>query len=123
MLAPQATSASQAVALLCLAAVLYDLAIPVLWVISADLGGRYVGTVSGLMNMIGAIGGMLSPVLIPYLVKKFKYLPPAESWQIILIILAIGWFCSACLCLLINAGKPIFAESDPTAEPRADSNE
>ena len=37
-----------------------DLTIPGSWGTCMDIGGRFAGTVSGSMNMMGNIGGMLS---------------------------------------------------------------
>src|SRR5262249_38240058 len=59
----------QAIALLCLANLVNDVAIPVIWAVCADIGGRYVGSVSGLMNFAGAIGGFPRPVMIPMVLK------------------------------------------------------
>ncbi len=99
----------QAVALLCLAFLINDLAIPVIWAVSADVGGQYVGTVAGLMNMIGAFGALLSPVLIPHVLAALPTaMPAAERWQLIFAGLAIAWFVSAAAWLFIDASKPLF---------------
>ena len=64
-----ATAAWQAVTLLCLAFLVNDLAIPVIWATCADVGGRYAGTVAGVMNMAGGVGAILSPILIPHVLR------------------------------------------------------
>jgi MFS family permease len=101
----------QAVALLCLAFLLNDLAIPVLWAACSDVGGRYAGTVSGIMNMIGGFGAIVSPILIPHVIK---WLPveysPAERWRIIFAGLAVSWFLGALSWIFIDASKPLFGE-------------
>src|SRR5208283_658038 len=53
-----AASPWQATSLLCLAFFLNDLAIPAIWAVCTDIGGRYAGTVSGVMNMAGGIGSV-----------------------------------------------------------------
>ena len=50
-----ATDVFAAYALLCLANFVNDLAVPIIWQASADVSGRFVGTVSGLMNSVGAV--------------------------------------------------------------------
>ncbi len=99
-----ATSAWQAVALLCLAFLVNDLAIPVIWAASADVGGRYAGTVAGAMNMAGGVGAILSPALIPYVLQDD---PTPERWRLIFFGLAGSWFLGAVAWVFIDASKPL----------------
>jgi MFS family permease len=112
-------SAWQAVVLLCLAFLINDLAIPVIWAVSADVGGRFVGTVAGIMNMIGGIGALLSPLLIPHVLAA---LPDAmavgQRWRVIFLGLAAAWFVAAAAWLFIDASKPLF-EKRPEVESSA----
>jgi MFS family permease len=105
------TQAWQAVVLLCLAFLVNDLAIPVLWAVSADVAGRYVGTVSGVMNMVGGIGAFLSMILTPYLMLLLptEY-AAADRWRLVFAVLAGAWFVAAVSWVFINAGKPLFAD-------------
>jgi WD40 repeat protein/sugar phosphate permease len=64
--AGMASSLWLAVTLLCAAFLINDLAVPVMWATSGDLGGPSAGSLSGLMNSVGAVGAILLPVLIPY---------------------------------------------------------
>jgi sugar phosphate permease len=43
------------------------------WAVPMDCGGKYSGTVSGMMNMAGNIGGAISPLV-------FGYLAQYENW-------------------------------------------
>ncbi|HEV3371203.1 MAG TPA: MFS transporter [Xanthobacteraceae bacterium] len=43
------------------------------WAVPMDCGGKYSGTVSGMMNMAGNIGGALSPLV-------FGYLAQYDNW-------------------------------------------
>jgi MFS family permease len=101
------SEAWQAVTLLCLAFFINDLAIPTIWAASADVGGRFAGTVSGLMNMVGAVGGMLGPVLIPVVLRHLDYLPTVVRWQYIFAGMGAAWFVAAASWLVIDAGKPL----------------
>jgi sugar phosphate permease len=44
------------------------------WAVPMDTGGKYSGTVSGMMNMAGNIGGALSPIV-------FGYLAVGDKWE------------------------------------------
>lgn len=44
-----------------------DFVMPPAWAACMDVGGRYSGTVSGAMNMIGNIAGGISPLVVGYL--------------------------------------------------------
>ena len=46
-----------------------DLVMPTSWATCMDLGGRYAGTLSGSMNMIGAISAGIAPIMVGYLLK------------------------------------------------------
>src|SRR5206468_3998002 len=45
-----------------------DLAMPPAWAACMDVGGKYAGTVSGSMNMMGNLAGYAAPVLGGYIV-------------------------------------------------------
>ncbi|HKB57385.1 MAG TPA: MFS transporter [Lacunisphaera sp.] len=47
-----------------------DLTVPGAWTGCMNVGGRYVGTLSGLMNMVGNLGGFFSPVVLGYVVGR-----------------------------------------------------
>jgi MFS family permease len=124
----------QAVTLLCLAFFFNDLAIPVIWAVCADVGGRFVGSVAGLMNMVGGFGAILCPMLIPLLLDHLWPAPSASTglgagafvttalphtygaadrWQYVFAALASTWFVGAAAWLFVNAAKPIFTDHRP----------
>jgi ACS family glucarate transporter-like MFS transporter len=57
----------RAMLLLGLAGFFNDFVMPAAWAGAMDIGGRYSGTVSGSMNMVGNIGGALSPLIVGYI--------------------------------------------------------
>jgi ACS family glucarate transporter-like MFS transporter len=97
------------VGLLSLATFINDMAVPIIWAVSADIGGRYAGTVSGIMNMMGGFGPMVSQPLIPVL-------RTALGWPATLAILACAWFIAAAAWLRIDASSPLMPEPSP-ADP------
>jgi sugar phosphate permease len=46
------------------------------WAVPMDIGGEYSGTVSGMMNMGGQIGGALSPTVFGILVARGSWVAP-----------------------------------------------
>jgi MFS transporter, ACS family, glucarate transporter len=103
---------------LCLAAFFNDLGIPPIWAACADIGGRYSGTLSGIMNMAGGIGSVSCPLVIPYLNRALMEYPAQQRWIMIFSILSSAWFIGAVSWACINAGKPI--EEPGKEEPRRD---
>jgi MFS transporter, ACS family, glucarate transporter len=59
-----------AVAVIALVSFCNDLTLPGAWTACMDVGGRYVGTLSGTMNMMGNAGGFVSPIVIGYVVQR-----------------------------------------------------
>src|SRR5207302_1007296 len=57
-----------AVTSIALASFLNDITLPPAWTTCMDIGGKYVGTVSGTMNMMGNLGGFVSPIALGYIV-------------------------------------------------------
>jgi sugar phosphate permease len=91
---PAALTASAYVALACLTGALFFLEFTIgpSWAVPMDTGGKYSGTVSGMMNMAGNIGGALSPMVFGFLVQY-------GNWQAPFIVAA---------CLLV-AGAAVWA--------------
>jgi hypothetical protein len=70
------------------------------------------------MNTVGAVGGMISPLLTPYILSATADLPRALSWRIIFTGLAGAWFVGAVAWLFIDASKPLLGEpARPSAPP------
>jgi MFS family permease len=100
-----------AVTLFSIAFLLNDLAIPIIWAVCADVGGRFAGTVSGIMNLAGGVGAIISPALIPQALGRLRLsYTEVESWRIVLIGLALSWFVGAAAWLFIDASKPLFKD-------------
>ena len=78
-----------------------DLILAVCWATCLDIGRQYAGTVSGTMNSLGQIGGVIAPVLVGWLVQEFG------SWRLPLLLSAGYYVVSALLWLLIDAEQPL----------------
>ena len=59
-----------------------DMAMPGSWTAVMDLGGRFAGTLGGIMNMIGMIGGLLAPWTIPRILEAAGNtgMSPSSCW-------------------------------------------
>ena len=75
-----------------------ELSGPISWTTVMDLGGRYVGTLSAAMNMMGHFGGSVAPTLIGYILVSTGY-----NWT-------MAFYCSAAI---YSAGALCWMLIDP----------
>jgi MFS family permease len=101
-----------ALGLISLSAFTSDLALAAHWAVCTDAGGRFVGTVFGLMNTAAAVGAALSPVLAGYLLRglsprdaagHFDPAARAAAWDVVLYVFAAVLALSALCWLRIDA--------------------
>ena len=57
-----------------LASFFNDITMPGSWTACMDIGGKFTGTVSGAMNMMGNLGGFVSPIVLGYIVDGHRQL-------------------------------------------------
>jgi MFS transporter, ACS family, glucarate transporter len=74
-----------------------DMAMPGSWTAVMDLGGRFAGTLGGIMNMIGMIGGLLAPYTIPRILEA-----AGNNWNVPIMVLAAAYFVGAIAWLGID---------------------
>jgi MFS transporter, ACS family, glucarate transporter len=89
------------VALTTLALFCLELTVGVSWAVAMDVGPEYAGSVSGVMNMCGNIGGFLASIATGYIVKMF-------NWQIPFLVAAILCIIGAILYFSIDPIKKVF---------------
>lgn len=70
VVATKLTNPYLAVAAIALVAFCNDIQMPGAWTACMDVGGKAVGTLSGTMNMMGNVGGFLSPIITGYIVQQ-----------------------------------------------------
>jgi MFS family permease len=61
------------------------------WAVPMDTGGKYSGTVSGMMNMAGNIGGALSPMVFGFLAQYGNWQAPFIVAAVLLVLGAGVW--------------------------------
>jgi MFS family permease len=95
----------RAMFLLGLAGFFNDFIMPACWAGCMDIGGRFSGTVSGTMNMVGNIGGALSPIAIAYILTWTN-----NNWTLTFYV-SSGIYLLGGLCwLFIDAHTPLAAD-------------
>ena len=71
------------------------------WATAIDIGGRSSATLSAVMNTAGQVGGILSPIVLAYIVQQFA------SWSMPLHILSALYLMAAISWLLINPDREV----------------
>jgi sugar phosphate permease len=90
---PAALTADAYVAVYCLTGAMFFLEFTIgpSWAVPMDAGGKYSGTVSGMMNMAGNIGGALSPTVFGILAQYGNWQAPFIVAAVLLVLGAGVW--------------------------------
>lgn len=87
LVAIQMKEAIWAMAAMGMASFFNDLAMPPSWAACMDIGGKYAGTLSGSMNMMGNLAGYVAPVVGGYIVHG-----DPSRYNIFLYVMAAAYF-------------------------------
>jgi MFS family permease len=68
-----------------------DLAMPGAWTACMEFGGRHVGTLGGAMNMMGNLGGFLSPIILAKVVSPGHWAPSFYITSAVAVLGAVCW--------------------------------
>ena len=79
-----------------------DLTMPGSWSTCMDVGGKYAGTVSGSMNMMGNFGGMAGPLVVGLVLSWTN-----KDWQLAFAISSVIYFLGAIFWLFIDPVTPL----------------
>jgi ACS family glucarate transporter-like MFS transporter len=74
-----------------------DLVMPGSWAACMDVGGKYAGTLSGAMNMMGNLGGVLSPLAIGYILTNTH-----NNWSLTFYVSAAVYFAGIFFWLFLD---------------------
>ncbi len=78
-----------------------DLVMPGSWGACMDVGGKYAGTLSGAMNMMGNFGGVLSPLAIGYILRATN-----NNWDVTFYISATVYLMGVVCWALLDPVTP-----------------
>ena len=85
-----------------------DLQMPASWGTCMSLGGKYAGTLSGSMNMMGNLGGALAPIAIPLILKWCTDQGlGAMKWDMTFYVSAAMYGVAMVAWLVIDTSRPI----------------
>jgi nitrate/nitrite transporter NarK len=101
-----ASHGALAFAALCLASFLKDLGMAASWSTTIDIGHRYSGTVAGVMNTVGNMGTVVSPLVVARIVT-ITGATGTTSWSISLWYYAAMFFVASAAWTFIEPRKVI----------------
>jgi MFS transporter, ACS family, glucarate transporter len=79
-----------------------DLVMPGSWGACMDVGGKYAGTLSGAMNMMGNLGGAVSPAAIGWLLSTTN-----NNWNLAFYVSAAVYFAGIFFWIALDPVKPL----------------
>jgi MFS family permease len=79
-----------------------DLVMPSAWGACMDVGGRFAGTYSGSMNMMGNFGGVAGPIVVGYILQT-----TGHNWALTFYVSAAVYLLGAILWLFIDPVTPL----------------
>jgi MFS transporter, ACS family, glucarate transporter len=96
-----------AVAAIALVGFCNDIQLPGAWTACMDVGGKSVATLSGAMNMMGNVGGFVSPIVCGYLVKA------TGNWNLAFYVTACAYLFGAVCWLGMDPVTPLEQQRQP----------
>jgi len=87
--------------LIALAGMCNDFVLPCAWGSCMDVGGKFAGTFSGSMNMMGNLGGFLAPIATGYILDR------TGSWNLTFYISSTVYLAGAGCWMLLDAETPL----------------
>jgi ACS family glucarate transporter-like MFS transporter len=79
-----------------------DMTLPGSWATCMDVGGKFAGTVSGSMNMMGNFGGMAGPLAVGYILDLTN-----RDWHLAFVLSAVVYVFGALCWLFIDPVTPL----------------
>jgi ACS family glucarate transporter-like MFS transporter len=90
-----------------LAGLFNDFVLPCAWGACMDVGGKFAGTFSGSMNMMGNLGGFIAPIATGYI------LDITGNWNLVFYISSAAYLAGAVCWLLLDPVTPLDREAKP----------
>jgi len=93
--------------LIALGGLAIDFVMPCAWGACMDVGGRFAGTFSGSMNMMGNLGGFIAPIATGYILDR------TGNWNLAFLISSAVYLGGAVCWLLLDPVTPLDREPVP----------
>jgi ACS family glucarate transporter-like MFS transporter len=100
---PSVRTEQHAVILLCVAAAAFDFGQAASWASIVDIGGRYAGTATGFINMVGNLGGAVQPVIGAFVFNRF-------GWNALFGVYATFFILAMLMWLIINPKRHFYGD-------------
>ncbi len=84
-----------------------DLVMPGAWAACMDIGGKYAGTLSGSMNMMGNLAGFVAPQVGGYILKHTENAQGIGDWNLFLYVMAGVYLAGTIVWPFIDPSKPL----------------
>ncbi|MBL8218167.1 MAG: MFS transporter [Bryobacterales bacterium] len=84
-----------------------DLVMPGAWAACMDIGGKYAGTLSGSMNMMGNLAGFVAPQVGGYILKHTENAQGVGDWNLFLYVMAGVYLAGTVIWPFIDPSKPL----------------
>ncbi|MBL8177800.1 MAG: MFS transporter [Bryobacterales bacterium] len=84
-----------------------DLVMPGAWAACMDIGGKYAGTLSGSMNMMGNLAGVVAPQVGGYILKHTENAQGVGDWNLFLYVMAGVYLAGTIVWPFIDPTKPL----------------
>lgn len=95
-----------------------DMTMPGSWSSCMDIGGKYAGTVSGSMNMMGNFGGMVGPFVVGIVLAATTVTTATgttKNWELVFAISSAIYFLGAFFWLIIDPVTPLERDDEAKA--------
>jgi MFS transporter, ACS family, glucarate transporter len=89
-----------------------DIQMPGAWTACMDVGGKAVATLSGTMNMMGNVGGFVSPIVCGYIVKQ------TGQWHLAFYVTAAAYLLGALCWIGMDPVTPLEVQAARSASSR-----
>jgi len=88
-----------------------DFAMPISWAACMDVGGRHTGTISGLMNTMGAVSAGFGPIITGVILQKTN-----NNWALTFEISAVAYALGFLCWLFLDPVTPVVPDATPVPE-------
>ena len=105
---PFVKTPGQAVVLMCVASAAFDFGQGANWASIVAIGGRYAGSATGLINMIGNMGNVIQPIVGAWIFHRF-------GWPVLFAIYGGCYLAAASMWLLIDPRRTFYEDADVSA--------